>query len=59
MAQWLEMCTALAEDLTSVPRAHAGQLTTAWNFSLRGSSALFWILRVLLMCTHLLLYTRN
>lgn len=58
MAQ-LGVCTALAEDLTSVPSAHVGQLTTACNFSLRESDALFWTLRVLLMCTHPLSYTHN
>lgn len=37
MAQWLKVCTDLAEDRGSVPSTHIRQLKTAYDFSSRGS----------------------
>lgn len=36
MAQWLRMCTALAEDPGSVPLTHVMQHTTTCNSSSKG-----------------------
>lgn len=41
MAQWLSMLAALSEILSSVPSAHLGCLTTAYNSTFGGSSILF------------------
>lgn len=43
--QCLRKPTALAEDLSSVPRTHTRQLGTSWNSSSRGSSTLYWSLK--------------
>ena len=42
MAQQLGLIAALAEDLSSLPSAHARWLTASSNSSSKGSSALFW-----------------
>lgn len=38
MAQWLKTPTALVKNPSSVPSTHSGQLTTGYNWNLRGFS---------------------
>lgn len=42
MAEQLRVFTALAEDLSSVPRTQHEQLTTTYNSSSKRSDALLW-----------------
>lgn len=41
MAHWIRACVALSNDLNLVTSTHVGQLTNTYNFSSKGSDALF------------------
>lgn len=47
MALCLEAFADLIEDLGSDASSHTGQLMATYNFSFRGSYALFWFLQAL------------
>jgi hypothetical protein len=52
MVQWLRALAAPPEDLSSVPRTHMQWVTTACNFSSRGSITFFLVSEAVeLMCT--------
>jgi hypothetical protein len=51
LAQCLRACTALAEDLSSVPSTHHRQLTTAYNSSSVELDSFSGIMGTVLTCT--------
>ena len=56
MTKWLRPLAALEGDLGSVPSTHSRRLTTTYNSSSWGSSALFWPLgtSTQVVCIHTL-----
>jgi hypothetical protein len=42
MAPWLKACTALAQNLSSIPSTHTGWLTIINNFSSKRADSLLW-----------------
>lgn len=54
--QWLRACISLAEDLSSVPRTHMGQLTAVHNCISSVFNNLFWALQepvLMCVCVHM------